>query len=81
MPSVSFVLYIVTNRHLRSQNKPLGKNQKRSWKLQRNELSLSLSSESMQKCRNYPKVTSVLIYKASRHKILEYLFTLQKGVV
>lgn len=29
MPSVSFVLYIVTNHHWRSQNKPQGKNWKK----------------------------------------------------
>lgn len=36
MPSVLFVLYIVTNCHWRSQNKPQRKNSKQSRKLQRN---------------------------------------------
>lgn len=93
MSSVSFVLYIVTNRHWRSQNKPQGKKLGgggwESWKLQkRNSPSswpLSSSSSSSSSLSLYrfvemigSKVPSVVIYKASCHKIVSFYLDIFK---
>lgn len=85
MPSVSFVLYIVTNHHWRSQNKPQGKKlekKKKERKLEAPEKEYTfffiiiIITVSLYRFVEMigSKVTSVVIYKASCHKIVKFYF-------
>lgn len=81
MSSVSFVLYIVTNRHWRSQNKPQGKklgggagSSRRGIHLHHDHCSHPHPHHCLYRFveMNGSKVTSVVIYKASCHKIVNF---------